>query len=89
MNCPSRTDDALLLHPGWNQNPPILAADLTTCQDMNGIANARESGEADRLCNESRSMRCCYPEESDQEKESQTWFMGEGVKRYPKSALET
>jgi zinc transporter 1/2/3 len=41
MNCPSRTDDDEL-HPGWNQNPPRFASDLTTCQDMNGIANARE-----------------------------------------------
>jgi hypothetical protein len=42
MNCPSRTDDVESKHPGWNQNPPYLAADLTTCQDLNGIANARE-----------------------------------------------
>ncbi|KEF54167.1 uncharacterized protein A1O9_09962 [Exophiala aquamarina CBS 119918] len=42
MNCPSRTDDVELEHPTWNQNPPFLAADLTTCQDLNGIANARE-----------------------------------------------
>lgn len=43
MNCPSRTDDgALLVHPGWNQNPPSLAPDLTTRQDLGGISNARE-----------------------------------------------
>lgn len=42
MNCPSRTDDITLEHPDWNQNPPFLAADLTTCEDLNGIANARE-----------------------------------------------
>lgn len=41
MNRPSRTDDDLE-HPTWNQNPPFLAADLTTRQDLNGIANARE-----------------------------------------------
>lgn len=41
MNCPSRTDDAESKHPTWNQNPPCLAADLTTCQDLNGIANSR------------------------------------------------
>lgn len=40
MNCPSRTDDTLL-HCDWNQNPPFLAPDLTTRQDLNGITNAR------------------------------------------------
>lgn len=40
MNRPSRTDDDLG-HPAWNQNPPFLAPDLTTRQDLNGIANAR------------------------------------------------
>ncbi|KAI8267575.1 hypothetical protein K4K56_004483 [Colletotrichum sp. SAR 10_98] len=42
MNCPSRTDECTLEHPDWNQNPPFLAPDLTTCEDLNGIANARE-----------------------------------------------
>lgn len=41
MNRPSRTEDDLE-HPTWNQNPPFLAADLTTCEDLNGIANSRE-----------------------------------------------
>ena len=41
MNCPSRTDDTLE-HTDWNQNPPVLAPDLTTRQDLNGISNARE-----------------------------------------------
>lgn len=40
MNCPSRTDE-VPLHPGWNQNPPLLPADLTTREDLNGIVNAR------------------------------------------------
>ena len=40
MNCPSRTDE-LPLHDGLNQNPPGLAADLTTRQDLNGIVNTR------------------------------------------------
>jgi len=40
MNRPSRTEDDLV-HPDWNQNPPFLAPDLTTRQDLNGIANAR------------------------------------------------
>ncbi|KAL8372477.1 hypothetical protein RB595_002010 [Gaeumannomyces hyphopodioides] len=41
MNCPSRTDEPLEEHPDWNQSPPFLSPDLTTCQDLNGIANAR------------------------------------------------
>lgn len=41
MNRPSRTEDDLE-HPTWNQSPPFLAPDLTTCQDLNGISNARE-----------------------------------------------
>lgn len=40
MNCPSRTDDTLE-HPGWNQNPSSLNADLTTKNDFNGIANSK------------------------------------------------
>ncbi len=40
MNCPSRNDDTLE-HDGWNQSPSRLSADLTTRQDLNGIANAR------------------------------------------------
>lgn len=42
MNCPSRTDETLL-HDEWNQNPPRLAPDLTTRQDLNGLANIREN----------------------------------------------
>ncbi|CAG7974362.1 unnamed protein product [Penicillium salamii] len=41
MNCPSRTDDTMK-HAGWNQNPRFFAPELTTRQDLNGIANARE-----------------------------------------------
>lgn len=40
MNCPSRTDDTLD-HPDWNQNPAPLNADLTTRNDLNGIANSK------------------------------------------------
>ena len=40
MNCPSRTDEPSE-HDGYNQNPPSLAADLTTRQDLNGIVNLR------------------------------------------------
>lgn len=41
MNCPSRVDETLD-HDGWNQNPPPLAADLTTRQDLNGLANSTQ-----------------------------------------------
>ena len=41
MNCPSRTDEPLE-GDGHNQNPPSLSNDLTTNQDLNGIANSRE-----------------------------------------------
>lgn len=47
MNCPSRTDDTLL-HDEWNQNPPLLAPDLTTRQDLNGIANVRENRDGEK-----------------------------------------
>ena len=40
MNCPSRTDEAAA-HEAWNQNPSVLAADVTTRQDLNGIVNLR------------------------------------------------
>ena len=40
MNCPSRTDE-LEDHPDWNQNPNSLTGDLTTRQDLIGIANLR------------------------------------------------
>lgn len=41
MNCPSRTDDTRL-HEDWNQSPRVFSPDLTTRQDLNGIANIRE-----------------------------------------------
>ncbi|KAH9868728.1 hypothetical protein J1614_007800 [Plenodomus biglobosus] len=81
MNCPSRTDDDVLLNPGWNQSPPRFAADLTTCQDMNGIANAREIGEADSLSSGARALRRGDVEhENFPEKEKQQRSLGKGVK---------
>ncbi len=46
MNCPSRTDEPLE-SDGWNQNPPGLAADLTTREDMNGRVNKRTQRDSD------------------------------------------
>ena len=40
MNCPSRTDEPLE-GDGHNQNPNELSNDLTTNQDLNGMANSR------------------------------------------------
>ncbi|KAA8614465.1 Zip-domain-containing protein [Pyrenophora tritici-repentis] len=82
MNCPSRTDDDVLWHPGWNQNPPRWAADLTTCADLNGIANARELGEADRLCSKQNLRRGELDDFNGQDTEKKkSVTMGEGVKR--------
>lgn len=39
MNCPSRTEEPE--GTGFNQNPSSLSADLTTRNDLNGIANTR------------------------------------------------
>ncbi|RMZ69373.1 plasma membrane zinc ion transporter [Pyrenophora seminiperda CCB06] len=81
MNCPSKTDDDVLWHPEWNQNPPRFAADLTTCADLNGIANARELGEADRL-RSTRNLRRCELDDFnglDTEKKKSV-AMSEGVK---------
>jgi hypothetical protein len=90
MNCPSRTDDDVLWHPGWNQSPPRFAADLTTCEDLNGIANARELGEADRLRSGTQSLRRCGIDESNaQEMEKRKPpNMGEGVKGSPKGMFQ-
>lgn len=51
MNCPSRVDETLG-HQGWNQNPPALAADTTTRQDLNGLVNStqhRHPGEGSKI----------------------------------------
>ncbi len=39
MNCPSRTEEPE--GNGFNQNPSALSADLTTREDLNGMANTR------------------------------------------------
>lgn len=41
MNCPSRTEEPIE-SDGYNQNPNALSNDLTTNQDLNGLANTRE-----------------------------------------------
>ncbi|KAI1940066.1 hypothetical protein LOZ58_000057 [Ophidiomyces ophidiicola] len=45
MNCPSRTENDFL-HPHWNQNPPLLSADLTPREDLNGRVNATQLRDA-------------------------------------------
>lgn len=55
--CPSRTDEP---YPGegYNQSPNHLAADLTTNQDLNGIANTRtvRNGAAHAIAGSSRML---------------------------------
>lgn len=81
MNCPSRTDEEVLLNPTWNQNPPRFAADLTTCQDLNGMANARELRDAINLRSSARSLRRQEMDENRaREREKQSIALGEGVK---------
>jgi zinc transporter 1/2/3 len=80
MNCPSRNDDDLE-NPGWNQSPPRFAADLTTCEDMNGIANSRELGDADRLCSGSRCLRHLqFEDQHIKEMEKAPLVVGKGAK---------
>ncbi|KAK1756609.1 natural resistance-associated macrophage protein-domain-containing protein [Echria macrotheca] len=45
-SCPSRTDEPYE-GEGYNQNPNHLAADLTTNEDLNGIANTRQTRNRD------------------------------------------
>ncbi|KAK3331628.1 natural resistance-associated macrophage protein-domain-containing protein [Cercophora scortea] len=54
--CPSRTDE--LEGEGHNQSPNPLSADLTTNEDLNGIANAREirNPDARSIANSSHAL---------------------------------
>jgi hypothetical protein len=80
MNCPSKNDN-VLMNPGWNQSPPRFAADLTTCADLNGIANNRELGDADCLSNGSRNLRHLELGDSHaKEMGKMPWEVGLGVK---------
>jgi zinc transporter 1/2/3 len=79
MNCPSKNDN-ILLNPTWNESPPRFAADLTTCEDLNGMANARELGDADRLSSDSGGLRRCeWSGNPAQETEKQRLVIGKGV----------
>jgi metal iron transporter len=62
MNCPSRNDD-VDKHPGWNQTPPALVADLTTRADLNGISNLREQHEGDSKQSDVRELSGANNEE--------------------------
>lgn len=53
MNCPSRTDEPPE-DAGWNQNPPGLAADITTRQDLNGIVNLRTGQDSSKESDDTR-----------------------------------
>ncbi|PGH32334.1 hypothetical protein GX50_04871 [[Emmonsia] crescens] len=56
MNCPSRTDQCPE-HPDWNQSPPLLTGDLTTCEDLNGLVNSRSH--RNQKSPSSDSQCCC------------------------------
>jgi zinc transporter 1/2/3 len=76
------------MNAGWNQSPPRFAADLTTRQDLNGIANARELGDADRLGCGSRCLRHLELQDTSiEEMEKQPLMVGEGVKGSPKGVF--
>ena len=55
MNCPSRPDEPEP-HPGWNQNPSALAADVTTRQDLNGIVNIRTGQDSAKEAEDTRAV---------------------------------
>ncbi|KEY65625.1 hypothetical protein S7711_07874 [Stachybotrys chartarum IBT 7711] len=42
MICLDKADERAFKHLSWNQSPPALAANHTTCEDLNGISNLRE-----------------------------------------------
>ncbi|KAF2867338.1 ZIP zinc transporter-domain-containing protein [Massariosphaeria phaeospora] len=89
MNCPSRNDEDAWLHPDWNQSPPHFAADLTTCQDMNGIANARELGQARGLEDGCHNIgHVGFEECFETEREKTRGKPGEGAKS-PQTGLRT
>jgi len=81
MNCPSRTDEDFLDTPGYNQSPPALSGDLTTRNDLNGIANSRsyrdyriDPGDTaldDRIASE-------LPTDTEISKSGGDWGMGRG-----------
>lgn len=54
MNCPSRNDEPME-GEGWNQNPPALAADLTTREDLNGKVNQRTNQDSSKEDEDARS----------------------------------
>ena len=54
MNCPSRNDETIE-HEDWNQNPPSLAADLTTREDFNGTVNRRTNQDSGKVDEDARA----------------------------------
>lgn len=48
MICLSKADEAFNRHLSWNQSPSPLAAQHTTRQDLNGMANLRAHVDADQ-----------------------------------------
>jgi metal iron transporter len=73
MNCPSRTDEPE--GSGMNQSPNSLAADLTTREDLNGMANSRILR---RIASEIEHLADDEPGDSPNEKKRPI-VKGEGV----------
>lgn len=48
MICLSKADEHAVRHLSYNQSPPALSANGTTCQDLNGISNLREYVSSDQ-----------------------------------------
>jgi len=78
-SCPSRTDEPYE-GEGHNQSPNHLAADLTTNEDLNGIANARETRNRDarRIASSSQALEGDGAGSSD-EPRSNSQTGGEGL----------
>lgn len=78
-SCPSRTDEPYD-GEGYNQNPNYLAADLTTNQDLNGIANAREirSRDARTIASSSQALEDGIDIASNDPPAHANWKPGDG-----------
>lgn len=70
MICLSKADEGAFKHLAFNQSPSPLAAEHTTCQDLNGIANLREHVAADQ--DDDSGGGLCHSSDADEK-----WQHGE------------
>lgn len=90
MNCPSRTEE-LPPYDGLNQNPPDLAADLTTRQDLNGLINRRDDADYRALPKDPRHEGQRDPSDTDRKlseeiQSSSSNLRNRSLKRSPSKA---